>query len=134
MFQGEKFMLLRRGLSLSLLVLLCLHAGIAQSDRGTVVGSVTDATGAVIPGAKITVTNTATNVPNTATSTDAGDYTVPNLPAGQYSVRVEKQGFKPALATGLTLSAASTMRQDIKLEVGASQQVVEVAANAELLQ
>ena len=106
----------------------------AQSERGTVSGTVTDASGAAVPGAKVTVTNTATNFPSTAATTESGDFTVPNLPVGQYSVRVEKDGFKPSVRSGLTLNAASSIRVDVSLEVGTSQQTVEVTADAQQLQ
>jgi len=106
----------------------------AQSERGTITGTVLDSTGAVVPGARVTVTNVATNVSSPARSTDSGNYTVASLPVGLYSVRVEKDGFKPALHSAITLNAASTARVDVTLEVGSSQQTVEVTADVQQLQ
>lgn len=103
---------------------------IAQSDRGTITGAARDASGASIPGARITVTNVDTNVANTLTTNESGEYTVPSLPAGRYNIRVEKDGFRPSEEKGLTLSAATTVRADATLQVGTSQQAVEVLANA----
>src|SRR4051794_17980675 len=89
----------------------------AQSERGTISGSVQDPTGAMVPGAKITVTNTATNIVMAMATNETGGYVAPNLPPGDYSVRVEKEGFRSALVTQLTLNAASSVRADITLEV-----------------
>src|SRR3954467_5329140 len=77
-----------------------------QSERGTITGAVRDASGAVIPNAKVVVTNTATNTLTTLSTNDTGEFTVPSLAAGTYSVRVEKEGFRSAEETGLVLSAA----------------------------
>src|SRR5438132_1144005 len=104
-------------LALVLAVLVISSAAFAQSERGTISGTVTDSTGAVVPGAKVTVTNPATNVTIAVTTTDTGTFTVPSLLAGEYSVRAEKEGFKPVIRTGVNLSTASTVRADITLEV-----------------
>lgn len=76
----------------SALLLMCASALFAQSERGTITGVVRDPSSAVLTNAKVIVTNTATNVANTLTTNDAGEYTVPSLPAGEYRVRVEKEG------------------------------------------
>ncbi|MDX2180968.1 MAG: carboxypeptidase regulatory-like domain-containing protein [Bryobacteraceae bacterium] len=101
-----------------------------QSDRGTITGTVQDASGAVVPGAKITLTNTQTGVSMNVPTTDSGDYTVPQLPPGIYTVRVEKDGFRPSQVTGIVLNASATVRADATLEVGAAAQAVDVSANA----
>jgi hypothetical protein len=102
----------------------------AQSERGTITGAVRDASGAVVPGAKVTVTNNATNVATAVSTNDAGEFTAPSLDAGTYTVRVEKEGFRPAQTTGLTVSAATTVRSDSTLQVGTSTQAIEVQASA----
>src|SRR4051794_6470384 len=114
-------------------VFLCA-AVLAQTERGTISGSVSDPTGALVPGAKVTVTNTATNVASTLASNEAGGYVVPNLPPGTYPVRVEKEGFRTAGLNELELNAASSVRADITMEVGTAQQTVEVTADAVRLQ
>src|SRR5437899_9908698 len=89
---------------------------LAQSERGTISGSVADPTGAVIPAAKVVVTNLSTNVATVTATNETGSYVAANLPPGDYSVRVEKQGFRTAVLTQLTLNAASSVRADISLE------------------
>ncbi len=122
---------------MALLALAALAAPIhlsAQSGAGSISGAVRDPTGAVVPDAAVTVTNAATNVAMTVASNAAGDFTAPNLPVGQYNVRVRKEGFKPVVLNNVTLNAAANVRADVTLEIGTSQQTVEVAANAVQLQ
>src|SRR5689334_10816017 len=102
----------------------------AQSERGTVTGIVQDASGAVVPGAKITLINTLTGVTFAVPSNAEGEYTVPQLPVGEYAVKVEKEGFRPATISGIVLNASATVRADAKLEVGSAIQAVEVSASA----
>src|SRR5258706_7928661 len=117
------------------LILLCSVSFLfAQSERGTISGTIRDTTGAVIPGAKIVVTNSATGVVINLTSSEVGEYTIPNLQVGSFSVLVEKEGFKAARLTGLQVDAATNVRADITLEVGQSTQAVEVQASAVQLQ
>jgi hypothetical protein len=106
----------------------------AQSERGAITGTVHDASGAVVPGAKVTITNEATNAVAEAVTNSSGDFTVPSLPPGAYSIRVEKQGFRPAEEKGLNLDAGLTARADSTLQVGASTQAIEVQASAVQLQ
>ncbi len=115
--------------ALSLACLLSLPL-FAQSDRGTITGTISDSTGAVIPGAKVTLTQTQTGVIFNAPSNEAGDYTVPQLQVGTYNVRVEKEGFRPASVTGIVLNASATVRADATLEVGTTNQAIEVSASA----
>ncbi len=105
-----------------------------QSERGTIEGTVRDTTGAVIPGAKVIVTNSATNTSLTLSSNASGEFTAPSLQVSKYNVRVEKEGFRPAQLTGITVDAATSVRADVNLEVGTSQQTVEVQASAVQLQ
>src|ERR1051326_9139932 len=76
-----------------------------QSERGAITGVVHDPSGAVVPNAKITVTNALTNVALTAATNSAGEYTVPNLAPGTYSVRVDKDGFRPTVENNLVVDA-----------------------------
>jgi hypothetical protein len=116
------------------LIFSLTYLAFAQSERGTITGVVQDSSGAVIPGARVTVTNPQTNVTLDATTNQAGEYTVPSLEPGIYTVRVEKQGFRATEEKGLSVDAAANVRADVKLEVGASSQVVEVQASAISLQ
>jgi hypothetical protein len=115
------------------LALLALNV-FAQSERGTITGAVRDASGAVVPSAKITVTNSATNVTVNATSNGQGEFTVPSLQPGTYTVRIEKQGFRPNEERGLPVDAGSNVRADATLQVGNSTQAIEVLASAAQLQ
>ena len=129
-------MSLRKRISAAIGVVLLCGSGllIAQSERGAISGTVRDTSGAVIPGAKISVTNTATNVANNLTSNEVGEFTVPSLPVGTYDVQVEKEGFRRAEIRGLTVNAAVTARVDVNLEVGEARQAIEVQATAVQLQ
>ena len=119
---------------LSFLLLISSALLLAQSERGTISGTVRDTSGAVVPGAKIVVTNTATGVATTLTSNEVGEFTVANVQVGTYNVEVSNQGFRPAEIKGLTVNAATSVRADFNIEVGQSQQVVEVQASAVQLQ
>jgi len=115
---------------LALCLAMCAATLLAQSERGTITGTIRDASGAVIPAAKVVLTNTQTGVAFTAPSNADGEYTVPQLQVGTYTVRVEKDGFRPASVTGLVLNASATVRADATLEVGSSVQAIEVSASA----
>lgn len=116
------------------MVLALAVLAFGQSDRGTISGTVLDKSGAVIPGAKVTVTNAATNTSVQLSSNEAGEFTAPSLAAGQYNIRAEKEGFRPAVLNNLTLNAASSAHADMTLEVGSTQTAVEVQASAIQLQ
>ena len=104
-------------------VLLVLAVGrlIAQTVyTGSITGSVKDSTGAVIPNATVVVTNTATGVKTTVTTTSVGDYTVPNLIPGQYSVLAEAPGFAKEEVTGITLVVDQQARVNLVLKPGSA--------------
>ena len=115
---------------LALLVCFCGANAQAQSGAGSISGTVQDPTGAVVPGATITVTNTATKVSQTTQSSSAGVYTFPILPVGQYSVEVSQGGFKPYKRTGLTIDVNTKLQADISLQLGDQSQQVTVQAEA----
>jgi hypothetical protein len=111
-----------------------VNAALAQSERGAITGAVRDSQGAAVPGASVKVTNVATDVVISATSNQSGEYTVPDIPAGKYNLRVEKSGFRTFLLSGIAVDAATTVRADANLELGESRQTVEVQAAAIQLQ
>ena len=117
---------------LSLLATSALLIG--QSERGAITGEVHDSSGAVVPGARVVITNSATGVASDVITNDQGQYTVPSLQPNVYDVRAEKKGFRPTEERGLTVAAGTTVRADIKLEVGSATQVVEVQASQVQLQ
>lgn len=100
----------------------------AQSDSASLSGSVTDPTGAVIPGASVNVTNTATGIVSTATTNGAGRYAFPALKAGTYTLNVTASGFKQITATGLVLTVQAVLARNVVLPVGAANQTVTVTA------
>src|SRR5215470_5064641 len=113
---------------------LLLHAAAsAQVTTADIVGRVTDASGAVLPGATITIEHQGTHDIRTALSSETGDYLFNLLPIGTYTVKVELPGFA-AQNTRVTLSAGDRVRFDAKLQVGAVQENVTVTAQAPLLQ
>src|SRR3989441_3579930 len=121
-------------LVLSLTLLSSLGSLWAQSDRATITGNVTDPSGAVIVGATVAATNTATGVSTKTATTSSGDYTIPLLRAGKFEVTVEQAGFKKFIQTGIFLQVGQTFRVDAVLQVGQTTQTVEVTAQALQLQ
>src|SRR6266852_4856391 len=99
---------------------------------GGIVGEVKDATGAVVVGATVSVTNTDTNATRSTLSNEAGLYSFPGLVPGPYTVRLEMTGFRPA-ARSLELEVQQTARIDFSLELGQVNEAVEVTAQGALL-
>ncbi len=118
---------------LGVLMLTSSESLLAQSGRGTINGTILDSAGALVPGAKITVTDPATGASSTTQSTEAGTYTVPDLPVGKYNIRAEKEGFKTVIRSGITLNSASAIRVDFSLEIGEVRQEIEVTGDVSQL-
>src|SRR5437867_11082462 len=120
-----------------LLIVVCLFlsavAGFAQSDRGTITGTVSDATGAVIPGVAIEAKNVQTGALYQAGSSETGNYTLAQLPAGTYELSANLPGFKKYVRSGIIVSVATTLRIDVALQVGAAGDSVTVEAASPLL-
>ena len=104
----------------------------SQTSEGRILGTVYDQSGAVIGGASITVTNTATNLSHHLRTTGAGEYVAPNLEPGPYTVTAEAAGFKKAVSTQLILEVSRDVRMDLKLQPGAATETVEVTAEGAL--
>jgi hypothetical protein len=119
-----------------LVVLLALVFTTASAQTGTsnISGSVSDAAGAAVPGATVTATNEATGVTYTQTTNDSGLFAFSALPVGQYTITVEKQGFKLLERTGNILTVGTPLTVDAALEVGGVEQKVTIVAGAETLQ
>jgi hypothetical protein len=114
-------------------LLLVATATFAQTDRGTITGTVLDPAGAVVPNASVVVKNTETDAQFTASSTNTGNYTLASLPAGTYELEVTAAGFKKYVRPGIQVNVAETVRADASLEVGATTDTVTVNAEAPLL-
>jgi Carboxypeptidase regulatory-like domain/TonB dependent receptor len=114
-----------RSLRSSLIVCLLAMSGFAQSNQGTITGTISDPAGAVVPGAAIEVKNTDTGVVFRGGTSNTGNYVI-RVPAGTYSVTVSVPGFKQFVEQNIQVIVATDTRTDIKLEVGQTNEVVTV--------
>jgi hypothetical protein len=120
---------------LMLLIALVTPLGLsAQGTTGAITGTVTDPSGAVVPGAIVTIRQVDTNGIKTITTTEAGTYTVTLLQPGNYSVKVEKAGFKSSTQNGIVLVMDQTAVINAQLTVGSQQEVVEVTSTGPVIQ
>jgi hypothetical protein len=124
-FQGA-YMRARISLVFVLLAAVSLSA---QTFRGTILGTVTDPSGAVVPGAKVMVKNTGTGLERSTETSADGSYAVPELPIGTYNVTVTQAGFKTFVTTGVTVDVAGERRVDAALKTGEISTKVEVSGD-----
>ena len=110
------------------LSLLLASVAAAQSTTQSIQGIVTDSSGAVVAGARVTATELNTGVVRTVTTNETGNYTVPSIPVGNYDIKVEMQGFKADVITNTRVETAAQVRQNFTLEVGNVTETVEVSA------
>jgi hypothetical protein len=104
-----------------------------QTINAALTGTITDSTGAVVPGAAVRITNSATNVATEAVSHADGVYQAPSLPAGTYVVTISANGFKMARRNDVVLDVSQQARLDVALEVGAISESVDVTAQADVV-
>jgi len=112
---------------LGLLFLLALPF-LASAQEATILGTVTDPSGSVVPNVTITITSAATGVVRTFTSNDAGQYVAPGLPIGTYNLKAEANGFRVRESNGIVLNVNDRLRVDFQMEVGTRSEVVTVEA------
>ena len=112
-----------------LLVLVMSSVAFGQQGRGTILGTVTDQTGAVVPGAQVVITNVNTNLNFNAVSNAEGAFSVNALIVGTYNVTVTKDGFKKYLRSGIVLEVDQKAQLNAVLETGAVSEVIEVAGS-----
>jgi hypothetical protein len=105
---------------------------LSQTSQGRILGTVFDQSGALIAGAKVTITNTATNVQRNLVATGAGEYVAPNLDPGPYTVAAEAVGFKRAVSTQFILEVSRDVRMDLKLQPGTVNETLTVSAEGTL--
>jgi len=115
--------------SLAAVLLFAALPSSAQTFRGTILGTVTDPSGAAIAGAGVVVKNVNTGLSRTVSTSEDGTYSVPELPIGTYSVTVEKSGFRQGVVAGLQVAVSSEVRADVTLEPGELAQKIEVNAD-----
>ena len=122
----------------SIRIAMCFAVLLMMSGRlfsqagatGTILGTVTDSSGAIVPNAKVTVTNTATNVAFRTVTSSAGDFYAPSLNPGPYKVTVESTGFSKSVTNTVTLTVDQNFRVDVTLKPGAVSETLEVTAQA----
>ena len=113
-----------------LMVLLSGHGALAQSIQGSIIGTVKDTAGAVVPGASVVLTSLDQGTVRTTTSNESGDFQFGDAKAGKYSIEVSLSGFEKWTTSGLLLAARQQLRVDPALSVGNVQQEVTVSAEA----
>lgn len=116
------------------MIVLAATSAAAQANRATITGTVTDSTGAIVPGVEVTATNTGTNVPAKGVSNQDGIYVIPNLFPGQYSVEFKREGFETLRRPAITLESTQVARIDAALKVGSVSQSVTVTTDAPVLE
>ena len=108
-------------------------AAFAQDVTATITGTVTDQSGAAIAGATVTAKSVERGITYTAETNDAGIYRIPQLPVGNYELRVEKQGFQTSVYPAFTVVLNQTARVDVEMKVGQISQTIEVTGAAPLM-
>src|SRR6516225_10606027 len=111
-----------------------LPACVAQETTATLLGTATDTTGAVLPNVVVKVTNLATNASRQTTSDASGNYSIPFLPAGDYTINASLAGFQAQKIDRITLQVQQSARVDFKFQVGNMNESVDVVATAAELQ
>ena len=129
-------MLRRYSVCALVVALLCgwPSGAVAQQETATITGTVKDMTGAVVPKATVTVTNTQTSISVKTEADDQGTYVIPSLRPGEYSVTAERAGFQKTVRTGVTLQVAQVARIDVTLQPGQLTESVEVVSATPLLE
>ena len=122
------------GLALLLAVACLPVAAHAQATRGTILGTITDQTGAAMPGVTVVITETRTNVSHDTVTNETGNFTFPNIPDGIYNIKAELQGFKTVVREGIRLAVNTSIRVDLALAVGELAETVTVSGETPLLQ
>jgi Carboxypeptidase regulatory-like domain len=119
---------------LSLLILSLSPSLFGQAVNATLLGTVTDSTGATVPGAKVTATETATGLIHESVTNDSGNYTFPDVPPGKYSITTEAKGFKKDTHQNIDLLSNSSTRVDVEMVTGSVSEEVLVTTAPALLQ
>lgn len=127
--------MLRRGLAVMFLVLFVSWPALlsAQTTSATITGFVTDPQKALVVGAKVVVVNMDTNLRYTAATNQEGNYTVPNLPPGNYKIEVEKQGFKSIVKPDVVLHVQDTVAINFQMAIGSASESITVTGGAPMV-
>src|SRR5262245_62662701 len=118
----------------TLLLILALasvySAAFGQAVKGSLLGTITDSSGAAAAGATVTITETRTNISATTLTNADGNYAFPNLKDGVYRVEASQKGFKKVVREGVIVDVNTTVRVDLNLQVGDVSESITVAADA----
>src|SRR5262245_30058198 len=114
-------------------IVLCATSAHAQFDSAQISGVVQDTTGAVLPGVDVTLVNVGTRIERQAVTNEAGLYTFPNVPVGEYRITAMLSGFKPIPKSDVQVNAGLNIRVDVSLEVGALSETIQVEAATTLV-
>jgi len=125
--------MLRRVIWVVFCLFLAATFGLAQQDQGVITGTVTDSTGAVIPGAQVTARETQTNITTETQTNESGVYVLGPLKVGTYEISVESAGFKKAVRSGVEIHPNDRIGMDFQLELGNLTEVIEVTGETPLL-
>src|ERR1035441_5934371 len=125
---------LRTICALCALFVLSAGFGYSQAVNATLLGTVTDSSGAIVPAAKVAVTEVNTGVNRSGQTNESGNYTFPDMPPGQYAIAVESSGFKKETRKDIALAVNSSTRIDVQLTPGNVTETVEVTGAPPLLQ
>ena len=120
--------------AIAVLVLVFSPVAVAQTITGNIIGTVSDETGAVLPGVEITVQNQDTGISRTVVSNDEGSYRAQSLASGPYEVRAELAGFQTLIRTGIGLTVGQQAVVDLTLQIGAISEQVIVTGEASLVE
>ena len=126
----RKSLFLKTGTTLLFLLSLAGLISAQSATSGQLTGNVTDQSGSAVPDATVTMTQVGTNEVRTVTTSEDGNYTIPNLSVGTYRLSVTKNGFKEAAVGSVVINVANVTRQNIALEIGQLSEVVEITADA----
>src|SRR5438445_568282 len=125
---------IRRCIAPAVLFVFAASAAPAQEFRGAITGHITDRLGGILPGTTVTATNIATNGGSTTVTNGEGNYTIPYLTPGKYTVTVELTGFKKLVREGIDVRIGDRLVLDLSLDVGQVEETVSVSAAAPLLE
>jgi hypothetical protein len=118
---------------IAIVVFLAGQGAWSQANRATITGTVTDQSGAIVPGAQVTAINAGTNVPNSTVSNDVGNYVIPNLFPGVYTLQVKLNGFETFERPNIILDSTEVARVEVALKVGSASETVTVTTAAPIL-
>ena len=124
---------LTRWLTVVGLCLVCSMLMFSQGTGGRIFGRVSDPTGAVLAGVKVTATNEATGVARTTQTTESGDYVFVDIPVGTYALKFEQAGFTSAIRKSVTLEINQVLTLNMAMQIGQTKEIVEVTSEAPLV-